>query len=180
MGGSWNIDHINIAEGAVRFIYSNQPGYFPAYISHVFAGGLGSFGTLNSELACEVSDCIFEFADQEMAGRQTLLTAYGENVLFRSCNFRYQNVKSPMLMQGDCVFQHCYFSGPIIKDKAGSFNNFFSVKNILLGVPLMLSLLGLTFIYYYRKQFFWKIYYAGKSKSMLETKWAINKLNKRH
>ena len=117
MAGNWNIDHVNIAGGVIRFIYNDQHGYFPTYISHVFAESLGSFGVFNSQLACEVSDCIFDFTYQQLAGVQVLLTAWGENVLFRSCNFRYYGEKTPMIMDGNCVFEHCYFSGPVIKSK---------------------------------------------------------------
>ncbi len=81
MAGNWNIDHANIAGGVVRFIYNDQHGYFPTYISHIFAESLGSFGTLNSQLACEVSDCSFDFAYQNEAGVQTLLTAIGGPVI---------------------------------------------------------------------------------------------------
>lgn len=115
MAGNWNIDHVNIAGGVVRFIYNDQHGYFPTYISNVFAESLGSFGTFNSQLACEVSDCLFDFAYQSQAGVQILLISYGSNVVFRSCNFRYYGEKTPLLMEGNCVFEHCYFSGPVIK-----------------------------------------------------------------
>jgi hypothetical protein len=171
MAGNWHIDHVNIAGGVVRFIYNDQHGYFPTYISHVFAESLGSFGTLNSELACEVSDCIFDFAYQSLASQQTLLISYGENVLFRSCNFRYYGEKTPLLMQGNCAFEHCYFSGPVIKNKSGSFDNTFSVKDLfgttilLLVVPFLLTVLAVTFIFYYRKRIFWKIYYSGKQQT---------------
>ena len=29
-------------------------------------------------------------------------------------------------MQGNCVFEHCYFSGPVIKNKTASFDGMFS------------------------------------------------------
>jgi Pectate lyase superfamily protein len=115
MAGNWNIDHVNIAGGVVRFIYNDQHGYFPTYVSHVFAESIGSFGTFNSQLACEVSDCIFDFAYPNIAGTQPLLISYGENVLFRSCNFRYYGQQTPLLMLGNCAFDHCYFSGPVTK-----------------------------------------------------------------
>ncbi|MEP6927987.1 MAG: glycosyl hydrolase family 28-related protein [Ginsengibacter sp.] len=171
MAGNWNIDHVNIAGSVVRFIYNDQHGYFPTYISNVFAESLGSFGTLNSELACEVSDCIFDFTYQSLAGQQTLLTANGENVLFRSCNFRYYGQKTPLLMQGNCVFEHCYFSGPVIKNKTGSFDNpslfrdILSSSIFLLAIPSLFTILAVTFIFYYRKQIFWKIYYSGKQQA---------------
>jgi hypothetical protein len=116
MAGNWIIDHVNIAGGVVRFIYNDQHGYFPTYISHVFAESIGSFGTFNSQLACEVSDCIFDFAYQSIAGVQTLLIANGANVVFRSCNFRYYGEQTPLPMQANCVFDHCYFSGPVVKN----------------------------------------------------------------
>jgi Pectate lyase superfamily protein len=115
MAGFWSIDYVNIAGGVVRFIYNDQHGYFPTNISHVFAESLGSFGTLNSELACEVSDCMFDFAYQEYAGEQTLLIANGPNVVFRTCNFRYYGQKVPLPMHANCVFDHCFFSGPILQ-----------------------------------------------------------------
>lgn len=168
MAGNWHIDHVNIAGGIVRFIYDDRHGHFPTYISHIFAENLGSFGTLNSELACEVSDCIFDFTYQRIAGQQILLIANGENILFRSCNFRYYGEKTPLLIQGNCVFEHCYFSGPVIKNKTGSFDHAFSVKDIfranifLLAIPFIFTVLAVTFILYYRKQIFWKIYYPHK------------------
>lgn len=115
MSGNWNIDHVNIAGGVVRFIYNDQHGYFPTFISNVFAESLGSFGIFNSQLASEVSDCIFDFAYQSQAGVQTLLTSYGDNVVFRSCSFRYYGEKTPLLMAGNCTFDHCFFSGPVTK-----------------------------------------------------------------
>ena len=169
MAGNWNIDHVNIAGGVVRFIYNDQHGYFPSYISHVFAESLGSFGTFNSQLACEVSDCIFDFTYQSIAGVQTLLVANGPNVLFRSCNFRYYGQHTPLLMQANCVFEHCYFSGPVVKNKSGSFH--FPVISVgptgykivaLIISPLVIILVIMSIIYY-KKNFFWKIYYARKN-----------------
>jgi len=115
MSGNWSIDHVNIAGEVVRFIYNDQHGYFPTYISHVFAESLGTFGVFNSELASEVSDCIFDFAYPDVAGAQVLLVSNGSNVLFRSCNFRYYGQSTPLRMQASCVFDHCYFSGPVTR-----------------------------------------------------------------
>jgi hypothetical protein len=145
MAGNWVIDNVNIAGGVVRFIYNDQHGYFPTYISHVFAESLGSFGTFNSELACEVSDCIFDFAYQKIAGVQTLLISNGENVVFRSCNFRYYGEKTPLIMQGNCVFEHCYFSGPVVKNKSGSFGGF-SINGNSSGLVSFLLLIALSVV----------------------------------
>ena len=168
MAGNWNIDHVNIAGGVVRFIYNDQHGYFPTYISHVFAESIGSFGTLNSQLACEISDCIFDFAYPNLAGTQTLLVANGENILFRSCNFRYYGEKTPLLMEANCVFDHCYFSGPVIKSKqnrVGFLNSGAGKQRIellLLFISILLTFAGIVFIFYYRKQIYWRIYYPEK------------------
>src|SRR4029077_15976094 len=124
MAGNWNIDHANIAGGVVRFIYNDQHGYFPTYISHVFAESLGMWGTINSELACEVSDCHIDFEYPNVAGNQTLITSWGQNIVYRSCNFRYYGENTPMKVEGNCIFEHCYFSGPIIKKTSGT-NSFY-------------------------------------------------------
>ena len=174
MAGNWSIDHVNLAGAVVRFIFNDQHGYFPTNISHVYAESIGSFGVFNSELACEVSDCIFDFTYPEIAGQQVLLTAYGENVLFRSCNFRYYGQKTPLLMLGNCVFEHCYFSGPVVKTKTGSFGDVSAIKNIFgtaiffLGVPFILAILAVISIIYYRKKIFWRIYYSGKNEPPLK------------
>lgn len=156
MAGNWNIDHANIAGAVVRFIYNEQHGYFPTYISQVFAESLGSFGTLNSELASEVSDCIFDFAYQNIAGKQTLITAWGENVVFRSCNFRYYGEKTPLIIEGNAIFENCYFSGPIIKSKklsAGNLYNFINSKNRLSNAGQIIAgiILVILFLLYYKR-----------------------------
>lgn len=143
MAGNWNIDHANIAGGVVRFIYNDQHGYFPTYISHVFAESLGTWGTINSELACEISDCHIDFEYKSVAGEQTLITSWGENIVYRSCNFRYYGEKTAMKIEGNAVFDHCYFSGPIIK-KSAAIDSFFVFqqpinKNILLYTIIILA-----------------------------------------
>ena len=119
MAGNWNIDHANIAGAVVRFIYNDQHGYFPTYVSHVFAESLGMWGTVNSELACEISDCHIDFAYKSQAGDQNLLTSWGNAVVYCNCNFRYYGESTPMQMEGNCIFEYCFFSGkPVIKGDA--------------------------------------------------------------
>jgi hypothetical protein len=73
-------------------------------------------------------------------------------------------------MLGNCLFEHCYFSGPIVKTKSGSFSNIFPVKDIfstttfLLIVPFLITILAVIFIFYYRKQVFRKINFADDTK----------------
>jgi hypothetical protein len=46
---------------------------------------------------------------------QTILISNGENVLVISCNFRNYGATTPLIVQGNRVFSHCYFSGPFVK-----------------------------------------------------------------
>ena len=156
MAGNWNIDHANIAGAVVRFIYNDQHGYFSSYISHIFAESLGTWGTINSELACEISDCHVDFEYQNVAGPQTLIISYGENIVYRSCNFRYYGEKTPMKIEGNCVFDHCYFSGPLLKT-GSTVNDFFDFKypikkNIYLYLAIILVFVIVIF-YSLKKKF---------------------------
>ena len=155
MAGNWNIDHANIAGSVIRFIYNDQHGYFPTYVSHVFAESLGTWGTINSELACEISDCHIDFEYPNVAGNQTLITSWGQNIVYRSCNFRYYGESTPMKIEGNAVFEHCYFSGSISKKSAG-INSFYLFdqpfnKTILLYTILVLALIVLLFYIIKRK-----------------------------
>jgi hypothetical protein len=157
MAGNWNIDKVNIAGGVVRFIYNDQHGYFASYVSHVYAEMLATWGTINSQLACEISDCNIDYAYQSVAGKQLLLTSWGKNVVYRSCNFRYYGKKDALWIEGDCTFDHCFFSGPIKNKKEGmlnifsfpnKFNNFSFYK--LLGLVLLIAV-AIAFYLYKRK-----------------------------
>ena len=149
MAGNWNIDHANIAGGVVRFIYNDQHGYFPTYVSHVFAESLGTWGTINSELACEISDCHVDFEYPNVAGNQTLITSWGENIVYRSCNFRYYGEKTSMKIEGNAIFDHCYFSGPVTK-KNSAVNNFYVFdqpfnRKIIFYIVIALGVIVLLF-----------------------------------
>ncbi len=158
MAGNWNIDHANIAGAVIRFIYNDQHGYFPTYISNIFAESLGTWGTINSELACEISDCHIDFTYQNIAGVQTLITSFGENIVYRSCNFRYYGEKTPLIIEGNCVFEHCYFSGPV-KNKSGITNYFSPLNSPLSGekiiqtlVVLFVFIIAIIAIFFYRSK----------------------------
>ncbi|MDQ6756361.1 MAG: hypothetical protein M3004_05455 [Bacteroidota bacterium] len=157
MAGNWNIDHANIAGAVVRFIYNNQHGYFATYISHVFTESLGTWGTINSELASEISDCQIDFEYQNTAGALTLITSWGENIVYRSCNFRYYGEKTPMKVEGNCVFDHCFFSGPLVKN--GSVANGFIEFKYTFKKNIYLYLLGILIvivaIFYALKKRYW-------------------------
>ncbi len=155
MAGNWIIDGANIAGAVVRFIYNNQHGYFPTNISNVFAESLGTWGTINSEIACQISNCHIDFEYANVAGEQTLITSWGENIVYRSCNFRYYGEKTPMKIEGNAVFDHCYFSGPIVKKSAGITNPFVFQepfnKNILLYTVITLAIAALIFYFIKKK-----------------------------
>lgn len=114
--GNWNIDHANIAGAVVRFIYNNQSAWFPNYVAHVFAESLGYWGTINSAIACSISDSHIDFEFDEVGNpryKGSMITSYGENVSYRSCNFRYYNGVYPsaeIKVEGNPYFDHCYFT----------------------------------------------------------------------
>jgi hypothetical protein len=157
MAGNWNIDHANIAGAVVRFIYNDQHGYFPTYVSHVFAESLGTWGTINSELACEISDCHIDFEYQNVAGPQTLIISWGKNIVYRSCNFRYYGENTPLKVEGNCVFEHCYFSGPLDQKNSGGGPSFVSPgvfnKPTVVYILSGLAILALIFVMVRRKFF---------------------------
>jgi hypothetical protein len=155
MAGNWNIDHANIAGAVVRFIYNDQHGYFPTYVSHVFAESLGMWGTINSELACEISDCHIDFEYPNVAGNLTLITSWGQSIVYRSCNFRYYGESTPMKVEGNALFEHCYFSGPVVKKSAGTsgFFKFSEPFNKLFFLYALIALaLGIILFYAVKKR----------------------------
>ena len=143
MAGNWIIDNVNIAGSVIRFIYNQQHGYFATHISHVYAEMLGTWGTINSELASEISGCSVDFASQSIVGKKTVITSYGKNIVYRGCNFRYYGEKTPLTIEGDCVFDHCYFSGPVEQKKAIS-NVFYNPGN---ESPTLFSLWSIFFVF---------------------------------
>lgn len=122
MAGNYNIDHANIAGSVVRFIYNQQYGYFPTYVAHVFAESLGEFGTINSEVACSVSDSHIDFA-MDYEGNdvnRTLITSWGEGIVYRSCNFRiYDGAPHNIKVEGNAYWDH---SNVGLKNVTGKFN----------------------------------------------------------
>ncbi|MEO6670123.1 MAG: hypothetical protein ABIN36_11645 [Ferruginibacter sp.] len=155
MAGNWIISNVNIAGNVSRFIYNQQHGYFATHISHVYAETLGTWGTINSELASEISGCTVDFAYQSIAGKQTLITSWGKNIVYRGCNFRYYGEKTPLTIEGDCVFDHCYFSGPVEQKKAISnvFYNPGTESPTLFSLwSLFFLLTGIGVIYYFIKR----------------------------
>ena len=144
--GNWNIDHANIAGAVVRFIYNDQHGYFPTSISHVYAESLGTWGTINSELACRLSDCHIDFELPEGAGKQILITSWGENIVYSSCNFRYYGSTAPMLIAGNAVFDHCYFSGPVNKNNFGIDSLYILKQPLKKNHILVVAIIFLAFI----------------------------------
>jgi hypothetical protein len=155
--GNWIIDHVGIAGGVVRFIYNEQHGYFPTHISHVYAESIGTWGTINSELACEISDCHIDFVYPEDAGNLTLITSWGENIVYRSCNFRYYGRDDAMKIEGNAVYDHCYFSGPVNQKILGARPIMSAARShlkllLVLLVLFAIALLTIAFIYFRRKR----------------------------
>ncbi len=104
-----------------------QKGYFPIYITGVYAESLGSWGTINSDIATEISNCMVDFADTSLAGERNLLTSWGKTVMYRNCNFRYYGKSTPLPMQGNCIFDNCFFSGKLVQSNATAF----ALRNVI-------------------------------------------------
>lgn len=122
MAGNYVIDHANLAGAVVRFIDWNGGGYFASYINHIFAESLGQWGNFNSGLACAVTNCHIDFA-LEYEGNditKTVITSWGENVVYRSCNFRfYDGLPHDVKVEGNAYWDHCNVG---LKNVTGKFN----------------------------------------------------------
>ena len=115
--GNWKINQVNIAGAVVRFIDWDGSGFFPMYISNVFAESLGEWGNLSSQLSCSVTDCSINFESQATAGTRTLLTSNGVGVTYSHCTLRYYgDTKSTMYINGNAKFDNCTIgrNNPII------------------------------------------------------------------
>ena len=111
-------------------------------------------GTINSEIACQISNCHIDFEYPAVAGNQTLITSWGKDILYKSCNFRYYGESTPMKIERNAVFEHCYFSGPVVKKSAGA-SSFFVLdhpvnKKVLLYAVIILAV-GLILFYSFKK-----------------------------
>ena len=119
MGGDWLVENGNLAGGIVRFINFQGSGYYAVTVRKVFAESIAEFGIYHSHIAMSASDCTFDLELPEVAGVHTIINASGENVIFRSCNFRY--LGRPELSintNGTFDTDHTFFSGKLLRSNS--------------------------------------------------------------
>lgn len=119
MAGHYDIDGANLAGAVNRFIYNVSFGYFPTNIKNIFAESLGEWGTFSSELACSAEGCHIDFANVWEGNdiNKNVITAQGENVVFRTCNFRFYDgdYTHKYNVVGNAKFENCYFTGTLVR-----------------------------------------------------------------
>ena len=117
--GNYTIDGGNIAGMPVRLIYNPESGWFPTHISNLYCESLGSIGTITAgdsknNLPTTISNCVFDFAYQSIAGSLDLFTSNSPFIQFNSCLFRYYgNYNDTLHFKGTATFDNCSFSGPV-------------------------------------------------------------------
>ncbi len=115
--GNWYISNVNIAGAVVRFISNIQNGWFPTYITNVYAESLGSFGSMYSTNSISISNgsqitnSSFNFAAHSYSGLRPLINS-GTGMTFKNCAFRYYDGQNAMMLfNSTSTFEDCKFSG---------------------------------------------------------------------
>jgi hypothetical protein len=125
--GNYTIDGGNIAGMPIRLIYNPESGWYPTSISNLFCESLGSIGTITAgdsknNMPTSISNCVFNFAVQPIAGNQTLFTSNSTFIKFNNCLFRYYGRYSDTLhFAGAATFDNCSFSGPVVGNTGSVF-----------------------------------------------------------
>ncbi|MGB8192954.1 MAG: hypothetical protein WCF67_13585, partial [Chitinophagaceae bacterium] len=111
IAGNWIIDSIQLARNVISFIYNIGGGYYPTYISNVFAESCAHFGFMSALKGSEVKNVNFDFArpDIETSAYMDWMID-GDGVTYKNCNFRiYNNFGWPISINGASVFENCTF-----------------------------------------------------------------------
>lgn len=113
--GFYIVDGVNIAGGVVRFINRTSGGYFPIYISHVFAESLGSVGNWQSLVGDRLSESMFDFAYPETTKTMPEAHLKGYGVTITNCTFRYYGHQEiPILFNGEYTMNDCVTYVPAV------------------------------------------------------------------
>ena len=131
-GANYYITNVNVAGYCVQLFDINQTGWFPVGISNVYAEHFARLGNVQSYLPLSISNSLFDFAYQEQAGVQTLLSNSGNVVKFDNCTLRYYGAPSQVLYLGTATFDNCIFSGTFSGDN-GVFINYYPKQMKVLG-----------------------------------------------
>jgi hypothetical protein len=113
--GFYTVDGVNIAGGVVRFINRSSGGYFPIYITNVFAESLGSIGYWQSLVGDRISNSLFDFTYPYDAGKFPDAHLTGAGVTLTNCSFRYYGRESfPIFLNGEFILHDCVSYLPVI------------------------------------------------------------------
>lgn len=111
--GNYYIDGMNVAGSNINLFNITSGGWFPTYITNVYAENFASIGSISTSTSMQISNSVFDFADTTKAGVQTLLTTNSTSTIFNSCLFRYYGFSYPLKMSGNGTFYNCFFSGSV-------------------------------------------------------------------
>ncbi len=114
--GNYTIDGGNIAGRCIQLFDIRQQGWYSTTILNVFAESIGRIGNITSQIPVSVNNCTFHFAYPSRAGKQILLNANTEKIVFANCIFRYYGLPDAMIFNSAATFFNCQFSGPVIRN----------------------------------------------------------------
>lgn len=131
--GNYFIDGLNIA-GRCRNLFSiYSGGFFPSYVSNVYAEAFGSIGIINGGLSVSFRNCLFDFEYITNAGKRNLLSSDANNTIFRDCTFRYYGNNDTLQFNGKATFANCNFSGTVTGSTGSVFINNSNGSQIIKG-----------------------------------------------
>lgn len=123
-GGNYYITNANIAGNCIRPFYLTQGGFFPSYISNIYAENIGQFGTITSNLPINISNSVFDFVSSSTIGVQTLVSTNNDLIKFDNCQFRYYGESTGLKFSGAATYENCLFSGTVTGATGSIFINY--------------------------------------------------------
>ncbi len=137
--GNYFIDGVNIA-GRCRNIFNiYSGGFFPSYVSNVYAEALGSIGNIIGGLPISINNCNFDFEYTSNAGKRTLLTSNSNLTLFSDCNFRFYGSADTLTFAGAATFDNCNFSGTVVGATGSVFINNGNGEQVIKGTRIVIT-----------------------------------------
>lgn len=113
LNGNYYIDGANVAGSCIRLFDIENANWFPSHIQNIYAEQIGMIGNFSSYLPLSISNSVFDFAYQSLAGIQTLLTSNSNSVKFNSCTFRYYGRSEDFKFAGTATFENCTFTSSV-------------------------------------------------------------------
>ena len=111
--GNYYIDGGNVAGSCIRLFDISNSNWFPSHIQNFYAEQFGTIGTFSTGMPLSISNCIFDFAYQSLAGVQTLLTVDNNYVKLENCTFRYYGNSDSFNFAGTMTFENCKLTSTV-------------------------------------------------------------------